>query len=234
MYKIAICDDNSVFAQDLETICKKILNKLHIECPIQIFSNGKDLLDTYTKQNEKYHILLLDILMDGINGMDLAHKIRAFDKDVVIIFVSVTKEYMPQAFDVNASNYLEKPVDEAKLTHLIKKAYEKIKNKSLLIKSGTKNVSIPFDDMMYLETQGGKVILHLVDRTDCHHGYLKYVLPKLPKDRFVQCHQSYVINMDYIFNWNKKDVTLKNKTLIPIGRDYKAEAEDAFFRKFEG
>ena len=159
MYNVAICEDEPVFAQTLEAICRKILEGLHIEYRITLFPSSEAFLNVVTKGHESYDIILLDVIMDGIDGITLAHKIREIDKNAVIIFIS-NYDYALQSYDVNA--------------------------------------------------------FHRV----YFNGKLTDLLTLLPLNHFVRCHQSFVVNMNHIFELTRNSALAANGKELPISRTY--------------
>ena len=231
MYHIAICEDESVFAQTHEKICRETLDGLHIEYQITLFSSGEAFLDSFA--GGQYDIILLDIIMDEMNGMELAHKIRETDKNAVIIFIS-GHDYALQSYGVKAFHYFKKPIDTAALSEAIAAAYtEKIKHRDILIKIGKKNMRIPLADIVCLETQNRQVEITLTSRTVYFSGKLTDLLPLLPCESFVRCHQSFVVNMDHIFETTKKYAIAANGKEIPISRSYREEMRRALIRCFK-
>jgi len=133
MYRVVICDDEQTFSDMQEEVCRAILDKMDIEYQISVFASSAKFMDAFTEQPEKFDLILLDIVMNGVDGIELAKRIRQKSEDVEIIFITSYQDYVFQGYDVNACGYLMKPVDKQKLEQLIVKAYEKQFKENMLI-----------------------------------------------------------------------------------------------------
>lgn len=232
MYQVAICEDEKIFSKTHEKICHDILTKLDIEFHISVFDNSVDFLKT--SPGVKYNLILLDIIMDGINGVELAKTIRRSDGEATIIFVTSSKEYALQGYDVKALHYLMKPVDVTLLERLIIEDYRhKFQNNYLIIKSGSQNLRIPINDIIALETTGRKVTLTLPDRSIHYSGKLTDLLDELPKDRFVRCHQAYAVNISNIRELARQDAVTVTGKVIPVSRTFMKNVQRAFLRRMQ-
>ena len=231
MYNIAICEDEEVFAAAHEKMCRDIFDKLNIEHNVTIFRSSEEFLDVCNKQQAQYDLLLLDIMMDSINGVELARKIREVDKNAVIIFMTSSHDYALQGYDVNALHYLLKPIDADVLERLIQVAYnEKFQDNFIVIKMGEQRLRIPVDDIMCLETTGRRVEITLVDKVVYYSGKLSNLLMELPTDRFVRCHQAFAVNIKNIRELNRQEAIAVNGRKIPVSRTYTGDIKKVFMK----
>ena len=122
MIKIAVCDDEPFFAEQMNDRIKKYMP----DCIIQRFLSGEDLL----LQRELFDIYFLDIQMEKINGIETARKLRELDEESIIVFITGAKEYVFEAFDVAALHYLVKPVDNEKLQEVLRRAEKELGKKA--------------------------------------------------------------------------------------------------------
>ena len=231
MYRIAICEDEEIFATAHENICRDIFNKLNIEHNVTIFQSSKEFLDAFNKQHPQYDLLLLDIMMDNLNGVELARKIREVDKNAVIIFMTSSHDYALQGYDVNALHYLLKPIDADVLERLIHVAYnEKFQDNFIVIKMGEQRLRIPVDEIMCLETTKRRVEVTLLDKVVYYSGKLSDLLLELPTDRFVRCHHAFAVNIKNIRELNRQDAIAVNGKKIPVSRTYMADIKKFFMK----
>ena len=166
MYEIALCEDEEVFSEAQEKMTREILEKLNIEHRVTVFDSGEKFLAAFSKERKRYDLILLDILMDKMSGMELARAIRESDKEAVIIFITSSREHVFEGYDVNAFHYLVKPVDAATLEQLIKKAYkDQFQNNFFVFKLGAQNQRILIKDIIALETVGRQVEITLPTKT---------------------------------------------------------------------
>lgn len=108
MIKIAICDDDALCLQSTKEAVSKWAFQYNIQVTVEVFDNGDRLLEHCLREHTD--ILLLDIMMPLLNGMDAAHEIRDYDQHVRIIFFTSSPEFAIDSYDVKASGYLLKPL----------------------------------------------------------------------------------------------------------------------------
>ena len=233
MYRIALCENEEVFAAEQQKLCRDIFVKMNIEYELAAFQSAEEFLDEFNnKERERFDLLILDIMMDGMDGIKLAHKIREADKNATIIFLTSHRDFALQGYDVNALHYLIKPVDAEVLERLIKSAYnEKFQENYLVIKIGTQHLRIPVDNIICLETTGRRVEITLLDKTVRYSGKLSDLLQELPKDRFVRCHQAFAVNVKNIRELGKQDAITISGNKIPVSRTYMNDIKKVFVRQ---
>lgn len=140
---IAICDDENIQVDLLDSYVRTWGRENELKVNIDYFYSGESFEFTWTR-NKKYHILLLDIEMPGINGMELARRIRKEDNYLNIIFITAIPDYIGEGYDVSAINYLIKPISEKKL-------YECL-DKTILIDVDGEIIRINQKEIIYIES----------------------------------------------------------------------------------
>lgn len=105
--RIAICDDNKNEINQIFEVVSQTINKLEISAKINLFHSGKDIL----KEKISYDLLLLDIELNDMNGISLAKKIRKYNRNCIIIFISNYNNYLQEGYKVHAERYFIKPLD---------------------------------------------------------------------------------------------------------------------------
>jgi DNA-binding LytR/AlgR family response regulator len=234
MYQVALCEDEKIFSEAQEKICREILEKLNIEHNITVFDSAGKFLAAFSEERKRYDLILLDIIMDAMSGMELARAIRESDGETVIIFITSSREHVFEGYDVNAFHYLMKPVDAEVLERLIEKAHkEKFQNNFFVFKSGAQNQRIPVKDIIALETEGRKVEITLPDRTLHYPGKLTELLDELPKGRFIRCHQAFAVNIGSIRELTRSNAIAVNGKIIPISRAHLKDVQKAFLMNMQ-
>ena len=230
MFKVALCEDEKIFSETQKKICREIFEKFNIEHSIDVFENSKDFFTAFSNDGQRYDLILLDIVMDGMNGMELAKMIRDSDQEAEIVFVTSSSEYALGGYDVGALHYLMKPVDEKLLESLIKKVYraKNAQDNYFILKSGMQNQRIAVKDVIVMETVGRRVEITLTDRKIYYSGKLSELLDDIPKGFFVRCHQAFAVNIDNIREINRFDAVAVNGKLIPVSRPYMKDTQAAF------
>ena len=213
MAAIAICEDETYI---LEELCKKVekyMDMKPLTASIKTFTSGEELL----KAKKKFDIILLDLMLPGIDGLEVARQISCRSR---IIFVTSCREYAVEAFDANAVHYLVKPVTEERLFLALDRAVnqtEQMDNQVLtLIKSGKTQV-IYIRDILHCEVFNHQVRIHTVHGTYDYFGTLDMLETKLD-ERFFRCHRSFVVNMSCVAGQEKGVAILTNGERIFISR----------------
>ena len=168
MIHIAICDDSKQERQILAALFKRYQELHATPLQIHIFQNGFSLLDAID-QGKRFDITILDILMPGENGIEIARNIRASGTDTEIIFLTSSPEYAVDSYEVKAQNYLLKPVTEEKFFASIDSILAELDEKdtaSFIIYTTEKQYSrIRVSSLVYGEVTHRTITLHLADQT---------------------------------------------------------------------
>ncbi|HEX3075244.1 MAG TPA: LytTR family DNA-binding domain-containing protein [Lachnospiraceae bacterium] len=226
--KIAICDDS---AEDVACLSTALF-AYDPSFEITSYINGKILLDEFLEGNHLVDLLFLDIYMPEINGIEAAQKIRTRYKDMKIIFLSSSKDYYPQAYEVFAFNYIVKPFERKRLYTVLDRAFEELRRES------SHKIGIEFKgtvhrvdcrDIQYIESQNRLLLFHLADESvlQCY-GRLEELLKELPEQSFFRCHQSFIINLAYVIEM-REDHFRVGKTVISISRKYSKQVKKQYY-----
>lgn len=232
MYHIAICDDEAIFAGSLSEMAKKILEELHIPFLLDIYTSCNKLYEIVSDKPDTYELILLDILMDGMNGMDFAKKLRKLGSRVTIVFITSTPDFSLQGYEVQAFHYLLKPVKESALCKIFELDYRRLTQKDrITVKEGTGIRQLEINQISHLETRGRKVAVYLTDETVLVSAKMTELELKLPRDRFIRCHQSFLINMDYVTHLRHSEAVMKDNSKIPVSRAHLHNVQTSFLEK---
>lgn len=232
MYRVALCEDEKVFAETLKKICRGIFDRFDIEYHITEFNSGADFLEAFLQRGDRYDLILLDIIMPGINGVDLARQIRKQGCEAAIIFITSSRDYALSGYDVKALHYLVKPLEGHVLERLIIADYRnRFQNKYLVFKSGVQNLRIPLKDIICLETVGRRVAITLPDSVVYFPGKLLELLKSLPQEDFVRCHQAFAVNLRNIKELTPQTAIAVNGKETPVSRAFKKNVQKAFLKK---
>lgn len=217
MVHIAICDDEQDISDKIRGMVSDFFRRKNIEIAITQFSNGEELLN-YGKVID---ILFLDIQMNGIDGMETARKLRNRKFKGVLIFITVLKEMVFQAFDVQAYDYLVKPIDKRHFEKTMERLWNSMKNASkasLLVQKGYESNIIAFEDIVFCEIIDRKVYLHLISsQVIDFYERIEKLETKLDS-RFFRCHRSFLINLKYLKSYKNGTAYMEGDTQIPVSR----------------
>lgn len=233
MIHIAICDDSKQERQILAVLFKRYQELHATPLQIHIFQNGFSLLDAID-QGKRFDITILDILMPGENGIEIARNIRASGTDTEIIFLTSSPEYAVDSYEVKAQNYLLKPVTEEKFFASIDSILAELDEKdtaSFIIYTTEKQYSrIRVSSLVYGEVTHRTITLHLADQTiiSAVMTFTEFqdILKAYPD--FIYPHRSYAVNMHYIQYVTKSDIILTDCQKIPLSRNNYTKISEQF------
>ncbi len=221
MVKIAVCDDEV----DVLHHMKELLQKYpKAELQITTYQSSKEL----AASSEGYDIILLDIDMEEMNGLEAAEKIRERDKNVKIIFVTGYREYTIYAFAVHAFAYLIKPVKEEELFKQLEEAviYQKAETDTIIDMISTAGViHQAVKDIMYCEYQNRYIILRNSKEKGFYKvkGKIKEMYEKLKPYHFALCHKSFIVNLFYVKNIKGYDIIMEDGSILPLSQKKSAD-----------
>lgn len=233
MIHIAICDDSKQERQILAALFKRYQELHATPLQIHIFQNGFSLLDAID-QGKRFDITILDILMPGENGIEIARNIRASGTDTEIIFLTSSPEYAVDSYEVKAQNYLLKPVTEEKFFASIDSILAELDEKdtaSFIIYTTEKQYSrIRVSSLVYGEVTHRTITLHLADQTmiSAVMTFTEFqdILKAYPD--FIYPHRPYAVNMNYIQYVTKSDIILTDGQKIPLSRNNYTKISEQF------
>lgn len=233
MINIAICDDTKEDVEIISTYISKKVTTSNIAFKINIFSDGEDYIDQVNSCRETYDIVFLDIYMKFSNGIEIARKIREFDKECKIIFITSSKEHAIDSYDVRALHYILKPINEEKLGLAIEMAIEGLnnENKQIVIKNKKGSYRIILKDILYAESNARVVNTYLKSgEVISFYSKLKDFIENIHDDRFLKCHKSFVVNMDYILKIENNFIYMSGNIKIPISTSNTAAIKEQYLK----
>jgi len=221
--RIAICDDSPKDASTLRELCIGAGESNTNTC--DVFSSGNELCEAYNTAR-LYDLVLLDVDMPGLNGIQTGKLIRDIDPNVVIVFITSYPQYALEAFECEAFNYLLKPCTKEKLYDLLTRVQAKLRTHTLyhLIKTKGKTIRIPISDIYYVECLNKHVYYHTASGIYDTVGRIGDAYNALRDLDFVQIHQGYIVNMDKIADFDKQSVTLDNGARVEMSVRRRKEA----------
>ncbi len=229
---IAICDDEITEIQYLSMLVRKWADKHDFMVRLSCYESAESFLFQY-EGDKDVDILLLDIQMKKLDGIELARKIRAENDSLRIVFITGYPDFISDGYDVSALHYLMKPVKKDKLFEVLDRAIKNIRQteQSLFLSINGEMHRIPFSEIRYIEAQGHYVIL----RTTFHEYKTKMnlsVIQKTLDNGFFRCQRSFIIGFKYVRKITRTSVVLDDMTEVPISRDLYEAANQAFIKFF--
>ena len=191
--------------------------KKNREISLRMFSGGEELLS----YNGQIDILFLDIQMKDMDGMETARKLRADKFRGFLVFITVLKEMVFQSFEVQAYDYLVKPVDDKQFEKTMERLYASMQNASedsLLVQKGYEGRIIREDEIVFCEIIDRKIYLNLASgEVVDYYERIENLETKLD-NRFYRCHRSYLINLKHLKGYKNGTACMDNGKEIPVSR----------------
>ncbi len=232
MLKIAVCDDENFFREEIKEFLIKYLTEHGILYEIDTFSSGAQFVELGIEML-KYNIIFLDINMDQLDGLATARKIREISKDVFIVFITAFVNYTLEGYKVDAVRYILKNNDSMQdaicecMDAITEKTQYAVTWKEFQFNEGKKRISL--DHLLYIESRLHKLEFHIMEdeiKVYTLYDTLNHVEEMLKDYYFVRAHQSFLVNMKYIKSIKRYELLLSNGIRFDIPRArYKAVEE---------
>lgn len=217
MLSIAVCDDELLECLRISAKIQTLMEEMQIACRIERFFSGKDLLNALNR----FDLIFLDILMDGMDGMETARRCRKLAFEKMLVFLSSSRSYVFEAYDVEAFHYLVKPVEDEKLKMVLKRAAEKEKHipqNYLVVSRERQNRKLYLDSVLYFEIRGRQIEVHEEKEQFTYYGQIGVLEQQLQGKGFFRCHKSYLLNLRHVEVYSRQEAILDNGEKIMIAK----------------
>lgn len=224
--RIGICDDDINQIEELKMMINEYGNH-------QVFTyhSSEELFFVHSNQNIPFDCLFLDIQMLEMNGIDCAKKIREFDDNIQIIFLTSIADFVYKGYEVNALRYILKPISKQKLNDILKLVESKIKVSQQSIYVNKEKIII--DDIIYVESIGHYCEIVTINNILTVKITFKELLVML-ENNLIQIHRSYLVNFKYVNSIKKCNCYLVNNKTLPISRSFNKIANQKFIDYIKG
>lgn len=236
MINIAICDDNIPFTEYIDSLIVQLSSMISEKISTTIFYSGEGFFKGL-EGSCGFDIILMDIEMGGMDGIDVGNILRSDDENdkIFLIYISSHDTYWRQLFDVQPYAFLEKPIDEKIFYEKIKRLIRKISmiraegiRKVLPIQVNGQELLIPTKKILYLESKIRKITLFTTDETIEYYSTLNKEEQKLDSKEFIRTHQSYIIHLQYAKKISSEIVSLMNNKEIPVSNRHRSSIKKAY------
>lgn len=227
--RIAVCDDENVWINHMVEYIEQI-KSTYRGIEYDVFSSGEEFLGRYNKEIP-YDIVILDIEMKSISGIEVANAIRDKDNSVIIFFLTSHREYVYECFKPMPMNFWVKPVEYEVFKEDIKRAYHRIEESTSHIKiiENRQKIRLKCSDIIYIENKERKSWIHTASGIYKVNKLLTELMRELDDKVFVRVYKSFIVNLRHVYIINENQITLYNcNEKIPISRTYKPELLDKY------
>lgn len=195
--RVLVCDDSMFERTMLKKMLHRYFESVSIAYEIFCYENGNTLLEA-VRNGIKFDVVFLDMYIEGQTGIEIAKELRIMGCREEIVFVTAADEYVLKNYEFTVTACLKRNQEEVFFLCLdeIRKRQQK---KNYTIVKRNEMVKIPYADILFVESNNAKCIFHLLDGVQYTiYEHLGNIELKLEDKRFLRCHQSYLVNMDYV------------------------------------
>lgn len=219
--RIGIIEDDPASAQLIVDYLKRYQSEFNQEFTVSLFDDGETLVERY---KPTYDILLMDIEMARMNGLQAAKKIRERDDSVVIVFITAAPQYAISGYEVQALSYVLKPVPWFAFSQELKRSIDAVRRRnddSMLVETGTNQMRVLLSDILYIESIRHTIIIHTFDGKLSITGTLKELETRLAEHDFFRSNSCYLVNLRHVTGVRDQDSVMSNGELLRISRPRK-------------
>lgn len=217
MYHIAVVEDSVFDQKRLTEYLSRYERETDLQFQITVYSNGVELIKNYP---ENLDILLMDIMMDKMDGLKTARLVRRQDDRVLLIFITNMIQYAIEGYSVDAMDFIIKPISYTGLKVRLDRAILRLKkgaSRHIEIRNSDGIHSIAIAEICYIETCNHKVIIHTRDQQIPANTSLSTLEEELQGSLFFRCHAAFLINLKYIDKIQGNNIWV-NGQLLSISR----------------
>ena len=213
MIRIAIVEDDTGYRSQLGKYIDQYQSDFSETVSVSEFSDGLEIVEKYKSE---YDIILMDIQMKHMDGMQAAMRIRDMDKNVIIIFITNSAQFAVQGYKVEALDYVLKPIQYFAFSQMLHNAVKKVHGKSkfyIHLIQESKMIRLDADQILYIESRGHTIIYHNEIGEYAARRSLKSVDEKLAQRHYYKCNNCYLVNLAHVERVNQLVVTVKGQAL---------------------
>lgn len=220
--RIAVVEDDPVSAELLKAHLQQFFQERAADYTLSCFSDGKDILENY---RPVYDLIFLDIEMPGVDGMTAARTIRQTDQQTVIIFVTQMAQYAVKGYEVNALDFILKPVDYFSFAFKMQRVMSTLElrqNVKIMLHNASSWQALYSLDIYYIEVLNHDLIFHTKNGVHRTRGSLNEMEKKLSRVGFRRCSKSFLLNLAHVTAVEGSSISVGGDT-IPLSRSMRKE-----------
>lgn len=236
MFRIAVCEDENVQVEYLKKLLGKWQEESDEKVSVDTFCSAEEFLFK-VEETKPYDLLLLDIQMGKMNGIELARKIREQDKTVKIVFLTGIKDYAIEGYEVGAVRYLLKPVKEAEFFDLLDKLFAEVKEQKeeyFLFQTGGTTNRVPFSDILYVEADGHYAVIKTAENQWKWKTNFSSLSEEFETHNFFLLRRGLYVNLAQVSQIGKTECVLESGETLPVSKSRYQELNERFIAYYKG
>lgn len=222
--KVLMCDDQKEFLIRLEKVLDNILSDMKITFYLISFTDPEEALK-YLSEYMDIDIVFMDILLEDKNGYEIAKQMRTIAPKSKIIFLSSTTAYALKGYTIRATRYLVKPIKKSELSAVLNEVVSELQfdNDDFIVEKNDFGIhKLYFNEIIYIETCKRNTLIHTISGDYISYKSMKEHQGKL-NNNFIRCHSSYIVNMEYIKDYQGYEINLLNNDKIWVSKNRRKE-----------
>lgn len=222
--KVLMCDDQKEFLIRLEKVLDNILSDMKITFYLISFTDPEEALK-YLSEYMDIDIVFMDILLEDKNGYEIAKQMRTIAPKSKIIFLSSTTAYALKGYTIRATRYLVKPIKKPELSAVLNEVVSELQfdNDDFIVEKNDFGIhKLYFNEIIYIETCKRNTLIHTISGDYISYKSMKEYQGKL-NNNFIRCHSSYIVNMEYIKDYQGYEINLLNNDKIWVSKNRRKE-----------
>lgn len=223
MTHIAICDDEPDFAHHLETLIRRYALETGEEIKTTLYYDGLELIEKYEPSTD---LIFLDIQMRLVDGLHAAERIRQMDESVGIIFLTTLTQYGLEGYKYQAADYIIKPLKYVRLKNELDKFIARRRltdTPSVVVSNDSGKYKVMLKNLRYVETFNRNLLFHTEQENIICYKTMKETAKDLSPHGFSRCHNAYLVNLSYVKNVKKLEISLITGETLPISQPRRKE-----------
>lgn len=234
--RIAICDDEKAHLILLKDSCLRWGESCGERVEVLCFSSAEAFLFAY-EEDKRLDVLLLDIQMPGLSGMDLAWRLREGRDSLTLALITAVPDFALEGYQVDALAYLIKPVSDEAMFALLDKVRSRRQPPFLLVDHEDQTSRVPVSDILYMESQGHNTLIVCTEKELISPhvlGFFENLLTDQFAGQFHRCHRCYLVNLAHTASIHKKEVLLDQNHRVPVARGRFEPLSRAYMAYYRG
>ncbi len=230
--RIAICDDAIRDAEKIHICASELMQSSGVRCGFDTFNSGEALINHMKTKRVRYDMCFVDVLMNGINGVETAATVKTVLPDCRIVFVTNSQEYAVDAFSLNALHYIIKPITKEQLSEVFRRYSENLLKPYIMVFDGVDQIKVFLDSILYLESShdsNAHSNTHIITKSSCITVRKSLSeTEKLVGEKFLKLHRGLIVNMDFIKQMGVDKCVLKNGAEETLSRNARRNIREKY------
>ena len=216
--RIAVCDDEPIDLQQAAALTREVLAAEGLSCGLSAYESATALLSAI-RSGARFHILLLDVVMEGLDGMEFAAALRELGDGAAIIFMSTNREMALRGYEVSAARYLAKPLQHSQLREALLYCYKTFcEKKEILLPTEKGQSKLAPSEIIYVEPWERGSRLQLTSGPIETSAKFSDLMAILPERSFTLCHRTILVNLAFVKHFRFHEIELADGKTLPVSK----------------